>query len=172
MPVLMNSVVCLGDSLVAGYNAKGFPDFMHAINAGIPGDTTGGMLARFSHYQGQVLVLQGGINDLYLHSSIDHIICNIHAINRQAKFRGFRVILLIPPSTQLDQLSVEKSFFTNSDDMYSKIKDLRLRMIDYTKEDCLEMIDLDTLSLSYLEDGLHFTEKCHEEIAKKIQTIL
>jgi acyl-CoA thioesterase-1 len=68
------------------------------LNAGIAGDTTGGMLARLSGVLGKdtrVLILQPGGNDKRRGSSGSRA-GNIAAIRRRAAARGIKVVMLDP----------------------------------------------------------------------------
>lgn len=67
-------------------------------NAGIPGDTTNGMLARlqsdvFSYSPNYVSVM-GGINDLTSSTPVATVFANLQSIYRQCRQRGIRVFAL------------------------------------------------------------------------------
>ena len=73
-----------------GYNAR-------VMNAGVPGDTTGGMLARLGAAVPngtQIVILQPGGNDARRGISAGQRSANIAEIQRRLQARGVRVILL------------------------------------------------------------------------------
>ena len=103
-------VVALGDSNTAGYGVglqAAFPAALEAmlrtrgynvevLNAGISGDTTRGMLARLDAAVPpgtQIVIVQGGYNDLRRGSTPDLIAGNIEAILARLKARQVRPVL-------------------------------------------------------------------------------
>lgn len=103
-------IVALGDSNTAGFgvgNAQAFPAQLEALlratgydsqvfNAGVSGDTTQGMLGRLEAAvpEGtQVVIVQGGYNDLQRGSSPATIMGNIDAILARLKMRNIRALL-------------------------------------------------------------------------------
>ncbi len=103
-------IVALGDSNTAGYGVgrqSAFPAQLEATlraagydvqvsNAGISGDTTGGMLARLdSAVPGgtQIVILQGGYNDLRRGSGPAAIMANIDAMLARLSARRIRAVL-------------------------------------------------------------------------------
>lgn len=102
-------IVCLGDSLTAGYCVEPEECWVSLlqnespntwINAGISGDTTGGMLARlgpeaFSRKPDAVLFM-GGTNDIALTCSFEQAKTNIMAMVNQCADRGVRPVVGIP----------------------------------------------------------------------------
>lgn len=102
--VLMgDSITFLWGSSIPGYDAANptvFEDVPGVIDAGVPGDTTDQMLARFdtdvlSHHPGRVVIL-GGTNDIrHLESPTTR---NIVTMVQMAEAAGARVIVgMIPP---------------------------------------------------------------------------
>lgn len=102
-------IVCLGDSLVSGYGAEkgeSWVDILNRggrhqwINAGIAGDTTGGMLARLSSdvfpHKPCTALIMGGYNDIMLLNSFDAAKANITAIAHQCVSAGIMPIICIP----------------------------------------------------------------------------
>ena len=89
----VNTLLCLGDSITYGYGVRRravWPSLVaehkgiRVINAGIPGDTTGGMLARLdrelkAHTPDSVL-LMGGVNDILLEGTDRHARSNMFAM--------------------------------------------------------------------------------------------
>ncbi len=89
----VKTLLCLGDSITYGYGVRrraAWPSLVAArkgicvVNAGIPGDTTGGMLARLdrelkAHTPDAVLLL-GGVNDILLEGTDQHARSNMFAM--------------------------------------------------------------------------------------------
>ena len=77
------NIICLGDSFTRGFGVRkkenwisqSYPENTTLINAGINGDTTSGMLARFSRdvieHRPDYVLITGGINDFIVGSSLD-----------------------------------------------------------------------------------------------------
>ena len=103
-------IVALGDSNTAGYGVgreQAFPAQLEAAlrsrgydvqvaNAGVSGDTTGGMLGRLDSAVPpgtQIVIVQGGYNDLRRGSSADLIMANVEAMLARLKARQIRAVL-------------------------------------------------------------------------------
>ena len=107
------NIVALGASNTAGWGVgsqNAFPAQLQNIlkqrgidaivtNAGIPGDTTGGMLRRVDsavHDNTNIVILQPGTNDLRFFGSKEQRAENISAIVDRMRRRHIRVIVLDP----------------------------------------------------------------------------
>lgn len=101
--------VFLGDSLTYGYGVQrrqtwvslcGEQSGLEMINAGVTGDTTGGMLARFQTevlpHRPTHLFLMGGANDIFLSGEIAGARANLGAIIYQAMCRGITPVVGLP----------------------------------------------------------------------------
>lgn len=102
-------IVCLGDSLISGYGVKKSESWIEIlnrdgehqwVNAGIAGDTTGGMLTRlrfdvFPHRPCTALIM-GGYNDIMLLNSFDAAKVNMMAIAHQCVSTGIMPIICLP----------------------------------------------------------------------------
>lgn len=101
--------VFLGDSLTYGYGVQRRQTWvslcrerlgLEMINAGITGDTTGGMLARFQTdvlpQQPTHLFLMGGANDIFLSGETAGAKANLGAIIYQALSRGMTPMVGLP----------------------------------------------------------------------------
>ena len=103
-------IVALGDSNTAGYGVgrqDAFPAQLEAMlrsrghdvqvsNAGISGDTTRGMLARLDSAipaGTQIVIVQGGYNDLRRGSSTDAIAANVDSMLARLGARQIRAVL-------------------------------------------------------------------------------
>ena len=103
-------IVTLGDSNTAGFGVAGHEAFparlelmlrmmgadVQVSNAGISGDTTAGMLNRLDNVATagtQIVIVQGGYNDLRRGSSPATIAANIEAILARLRARQIRAVL-------------------------------------------------------------------------------
>lgn len=83
------TVVFLGDSITDLCDLAVYYPGLNAVNRGISGDTTGGMLERLSRsvlaLAPDIVLVQGGINDLFMDLSEDDIVSNIRAMVREIR---------------------------------------------------------------------------------------
>jgi lysophospholipase L1-like esterase len=111
-PVKVYTFVAMGDSLTAwppegpwpSRLDKGDANLRILNNAGVPGDTTADMRARFDGdvlaYKPNVVFILGGTNDLGHNVSQGTTIANLKAMVLAAKSKGIRVFLMtIPPDS-------------------------------------------------------------------------
>ena len=91
--VKVRKLLCLGDSITYGYGVRRrsvWPSLvaermgLSIVNAGIPGDTTGGMLARLDRelrtHAPDAILLMGGVNDMLLEGTDLHARSNMFAM--------------------------------------------------------------------------------------------
>lgn len=102
----MRKLVCIGDSLTEGLGVSktaAWPALLQkeldveVINKGISGDTTAGMVGRFTHdvvlqNPSHVLIMGGG-NDLWWDVSSNVILANMYAMVKQALHHGIVPII-------------------------------------------------------------------------------
>lgn len=182
-------IVCLGDSLTAGYGVCQTDCWVSLaaeetqytwINSGICGDTTGGMLARltadvFSHSP-DCVVLMGGSNDIFIAGSWNWAKANIMAMVHQSVANNIRPVIGIPiplsPNTTqpqrksfLDYRSAAEEIQAYSDWLRFLCADLQLRILDFGKvfEACFSEYDSPSL---YLPDGIHPSVEGHRIMAE------
>jgi len=107
----MFRLVCLGDSLTFGYGVsreEAWPSLLGkeigcaVVNAGICGDTTGGMLARFVQVSQGVdaVCIMGGFNDFALGTPLGQVRANIFSMVQQSFALGRQAILGIATPVQ------------------------------------------------------------------------
>jgi acyl-CoA thioesterase-1 len=126
-------IVCLGDSLTAGYGLpdapkQAYPALLQrkldaagyafeVVNAGVSGDTSAGGLRRLDwSLEGDVrlLVVALGANDGLRGLSVDEMKGNLDAIVRRAQERGIRVLLAgmeVPPNLGADYANAFRRAF-------------------------------------------------------------
>lgn len=103
-------ILCLGDSLTFGFGVprkdvwitvaqKNFESVL-LVNAGIPGDTTGGMLARLPHelerHRPSFISVMGGSNDIFFGGGDAAARSNIAAICHQSVSKNVKPVLCTP----------------------------------------------------------------------------
>lgn len=109
-------ILCLGDSLTFGFGVpRRFSWTTVAqkelgvvlINAGVPGDTTGGMLARLpgelEKHRPAVISLMGGANDIFFGGDDGPARANMAALCHQSTSRNVRPILCAPTPVQIER---------------------------------------------------------------------
>lgn len=113
---MSRTVVCLGDSLTFGFGVPRREAWLTLaqkelggaafVNAGVPGDTTGGMLSRFSglmeKHRPEALVLMGGSNDIFFGGDDGPARANIASMCHQAVSRNVRVVLCSPTPVRVE----------------------------------------------------------------------
>lgn len=177
-------IVCIGDSLTYGYGVAPYKSWVNLlrastkydiINKGVNGDTTVGILSRFSRdcidLKPNIAVIMAGTNDLLTGRSIDNIVDNISYMVKECLSNNITPIILIPPLT-LPELA-EVSWYSSID--YNYVNDMLNSM-----EGLFENNIKDTLIVSlnkliplyeeYYIDGIHLTALGNEMIFNKLSS--
>jgi lysophospholipase L1-like esterase len=171
------SFVALGDSLTSGYNNPGpaWPSRLDGMdanlslahNAGIPGDTTAGMLSRLDRdvfaYSPGVLFVLGGTNDMGHNYNYSTIIANLRAIIVKAQAKKIKVFLItVPPNSST---TMRPSIDTLNASLQSLANAYRIYLIDIHKP----LSGTNGLILAkYTVDGLHFNDAGAQLVANTI----
>jgi lysophospholipase L1-like esterase len=184
-------VLCLGDSLTEGYaieKKKAWPEllnqseFLEAINAGISGDMTAGMLSRLplllKDQEYDHVMIMGGTNDVEFALPNNQIISNIKAIMRQLRYLDIAYTVLIPLPFDKENSTLDMFNFCESAEEFAREMDIYSdRLRKFLIEDEAPYIDLrsdfridesEVLSEYYLDDGVHPNEKGHRLIRKRV----
>jgi lysophospholipase L1-like esterase len=167
--------VTLGDSLTAWPAGDPWPSRLDgqdarlvlAHNAGVAGDTTAQMLARFTKdvakYDPQVLFILGGTNDLGHNVAQATIIANLRAIIVAARAKKMRIFMLtIPPqnktssSPAITALNVAITHLANG----YKIVVINIHAILSTSTGVYQA--------KYTTDGLHFSSLGAQTVANYV----
>ena len=175
-------ILCLGDSLTETYGIDqkvGWVNLLNnkknasAINAGICGDTTSGMLARCERlllqYKPSHLIVLGGTNDLWFGIKDEYIISNIQAITSHAKYHEVEVIIGLPTlSNNLNELNFIQENYSEC------IRHFRLTLIRYCQLEDKPYIDfnLNMTFNHFLDDGLHPNEEGQNVMLKNVEHVL
>jgi acyl-CoA thioesterase-1 len=171
------SFVALGDSLTSGYNNPGpaWPSRLDgedgnltlADNAGIPGDTTAGMLSRMDRdvfaYNPGVLFVLGGTNDMGHNYNYSTIIANLRAIIVKAQAKKIKVFLItVPPNSST---TMRPSIDTLNASLQSLANAYRIYLIDiHTPLSGSNGL----IQARYTVDGLHFNDAGAQLVANTI----
>jgi acyl-CoA thioesterase I len=175
-------ILCLGDSLTAGYGldmSQAYPALLQrkidtlgwnfkVINAGLSGETTAGGLRRLDWFLKRridVLILALGGNDALRGVSLDHTEKNLDAILTQTRSRypDARLVvagMLIPPNWG-------REYFTQFRALFPKLaKKHQARLIPFLLEGVGGRAELN------FPDGIHPTAAGHQIVADNVWRIL
>ncbi len=102
-------ILCMGDSLTFGFGVQRRESWaalaqkelgIELVNKGIPGDTTGGMLARYGHeietHRPALVSIMGGLNDIFFGGDDRPARANMAAMAHQARSRNIIPLLCTP----------------------------------------------------------------------------
>ncbi len=180
-------IVFLGDSLTYAYGMKrsdawltyvNREDGIEAINKGINGDTTSGMLSRFKSdvidLNPTHVHIMGGANDVICDATEDMIKPNLMAMVHQAHAHGIKPIVGIAPSSLGGKICEEWSSFTD----FKRVSQTLLKYREWIFRFCLsfgvDYIDYHQKLNDYMKknklkslffDGLHLNEEGNRVIA-------
>lgn len=192
----MVTVVCHGDSLTEGAdlppgctwpaltgNALKTP----VENTGIGGDTTAGLLARFSAdvvaKTPGIVVLLGGTNDLWWDLPVNQILANTFAMASQANYHGIAPVigLPIPVCVELAERQPFAPPLAGYGACVDKLRELTAALKTSAEGSDMPVIDFHALFVGenghvnaddYLEDGLHLNRSGHRRMARAAAAVL
>ena len=138
------------------------PDLRLAHNSGVVGATSASMLATLNRevyrYHPQVLIVLGGINDLYRGGSAAKVLANLEAITRSARAHGLTVVLLTLPHNLIRNIQ-------------TKIDTLDRGLIAYGLANGVQVVDLRTVIKTRgntVNNGCHFNAAGVKAVARAI----
>ena len=167
-------ILCIGDSLTEGYGINhdvSWPTLLGAkmsvpvFNEGISGDTTAGILARFSSACQRHLpthtIIMGGTNDIDFQIDPKHIIANIKAMTRQARFSGIEYFIGIPMPYRPHVQDGYSSAFNSANEFANNLDEFRASLIHFCDHDETRFIDFseELTTDHFLFDGIHPNEE-------------
>lgn len=168
--------VTLGDSLTAWPTGNPWPSRLDAEdpavslvhNAGVPGNVTAQMLARFGYdvarYSPGLLIVMGGTNDIGHGIAQSTTIANLRAIVEAGKANGMTVVLLtIPPNSFTGEIVAVRS--------------LNVAIRSLAAAEGVAVIDIYTplatasgvYKPGYTVDGLHFSNVAAQVVADTVR---
>ncbi|MCY6356077.1 GDSL-type esterase/lipase family protein [Clostridium sp. ZS2-4] len=163
-------IVCIGDSLTFGYGVSRYENWLHlinnrntmeAINKGINGDTTAGMIFRF--YEDVVLnnpeyaFIMGGTNDFLMNCSVNYVKENIRELITEAKKEKMKVILGIQPPIISHLANAYWQSGDNYDEINLKLNEYRNWVVDFANSNKIMYID-------FYKEFTHYLNKVNEEV--------
>lgn len=187
-------IVCIGDSLTYGYGVARHQTWVSqvdvrlketfgvssaAVNCGINGDTTGGMLARFQRDvldpAPDMVLMMGGANDLFSGASPAMIQPNLMGMAHQAEQQGIRPVIGIGPGLLPDQVPPAWAAFTDFHQIPLVMDQYRTWLFRFGASFGYPVIDFAQavpLQSAYFLDGLHPNQKGHARMADLVCSIL
>jgi lysophospholipase L1-like esterase len=177
-------IVCIGDSLTYGYGlppSKGWVSLLRAsskyniINKGVNGDTTVGILSRFTRdcidLKPNIAVIMAGTNDLLTGRNINNIVDNIIYMVKECLNSNITPVILIPPLT-LPKVA-EVSWYSSID--YNYVNDMIYKMENLLTDSFkdIQIICINNLIPLYEEyyiDGIHLSTLGNEMIFNKLSS--
>lgn len=170
------TVLILGDSLSYGTGANAGEDYpallaqttgWQVVNAGVPGDTSAGALARLPQlleaHQPQLLIIELGGNDLLRQTKVASIEANLSAIITIAKKRNLPTVLIAIP-----KISAVAALFGQLSDhpLYATVaKTTGTPLIEEVFSTVLSKRDLKS-------DQIHPNAKGYQEVSRKLSVAL
>lgn len=178
-----NEIIFLGNSITEGGNWKNLFPGKNAVNRGISGDVTDGILARLEEVvssQPSKIFLLVGTNDLArgkdINYVLDHTIRIIEVIKRKSPDTEIFLQSILPVNPNVGEK------FSGHKSNHQKIMETNARLEELTEKLNVEFIDLHKamsnknkyLKSKYTHDGLHLSEKGYlkwKKILKKANYI-
>jgi lysophospholipase L1-like esterase len=181
-------IVCLGDSLTYGYGVPrkdtwvtllGEKYGVQAVNEGINGDTTAGMLARFETAVAGAgathAVITGGSNDLFNGVPLAVVQSNILTLVFHALGRGVRPVVGAPIPVVAEMVKLSWPVFCDLGEVNRSLVDFRKWMLKMSESVNFAVADFygcvfegGALREDYYLDGLHLNAKGNIKMAAAV----
>jgi acyl-CoA thioesterase-1 len=186
----MKRIICHGDSLTEGKDIEAayrWPSLLQntlgteVINTGIGGDTTTGLLSRFSTdvipRKPDVVIIMGGTNDLWWDLSINTVLANLVTMAYHSQFYGIAPLFGLPMPFDIDRAA--KQPYSPPEAGYkqllAKVKSLREKLKSIADENDIPVLDFYHLFIDddgqirshlLLDDGIHANQQGHRLMAE------
>ncbi|MEX0320573.1 MAG: arylesterase [Puniceicoccaceae bacterium] len=178
----MQRILCLGDSLTAGYGLdpeQAYPSLLQTmleekglqvtvVNAGVSGDTSAGGLRRLSWIMQQqidCMIVALGANDALRGQPVEETEDNLRQIIRMAREKQPDISIILagmraPPNMGPD-------YARQFEEIFARLaKEESVRLLDFLLEDVAARPELN------LADGIHPNAKGHRIIAEHLVDLL
>lgn len=176
-------IVCLGDSLTAGYGVSKSASWVsllkanlnhHIINKGVNGDTSFGLLTRSFKdviaLNPDICIILIGTNDLLMGRSLENTFDNIKVLVHEIKENKIIPIIAFPPRIipylakenwcdTIDYLKVNSELLKLKGLLLKFCEDSSYKNLDFYE--AFSSLDED-ISYNYYIDGIHLNDKGHE----------
>ncbi|MPQ44191.1 GDSL-type esterase/lipase family protein [Clostridium tarantellae] len=181
------SLICIGDSLTAGYGiskkdcwvSKLNENNFNFINKGVNGDTSIGILSRFFSdviaNNPEKCIIMCGTNDIIMNKSVSTIIDNLNLMVKDLLSSKIVPIILSPPKIFKDLAIKYWSSNINYDLVNLKLNQLNEDLKIFCKKNnvlLISLFDLIPLNSIYYTDGIHLSYESNEVIYTKIKNRL
>jgi lysophospholipase L1-like esterase len=186
----MKRILCHGDSLTEGTDIEAayrWPSLLQnaldteVINTGIGGDTTAGLLSRFSTdvipQKPDAVILMGGTNDFWWDLPTNTALANLFSMAYQAQFHGIAPLFGLP--MPFDGNRAAKQPYSQPeagyDQLLAKVKSLGQKLKTMAGESDIPVLDFYDIftdnggqihSHLFLDDGLHANRQGHRMMAE------
>lgn len=184
-------IVCIGDSITYGYGVRPEQNWVHLsaehsgqelINHGINGDTTGGMLARFTPHvlmlKPDAVIIMGGSNDIITDNSIEQPKRNLLAMLELARQNRIMPLVGVPVPMDVPNVGREWAMFFNP----ARAEALNRQYADWLgccgQEQGVDLLDFRSLFAAQANmaglyfDGLHPNPLGHRLMAELVSNRL
>lgn len=186
----MKQIFCHGDSLTEGTDievAYRWPSLLQnalgtkVINTGIGGDTTAGLLSRFSTdvipRKPGAVILMGGTNDFWWDLPTNTVLANLFSMAYQAQYHGVAPLFGLPMPFDKNQ-AAKQSYSppqAGYDQLLAKVKSLRQKLKTVAGESDIPVLDFYHLFIGdggrirsdlFLDDGMHANRQGHRMMAE------
>lgn len=186
----MKQIFCHGDSLTEGTDievAYRWPSLLQnalgtkVINTGIGGDTTAGLLSRFSTdvipRKPGAVILMGGTNDFWWDLPTSTVLANLFSMAYQAQYHGVAPLFGLPMPFDKNQ-AAKQSYSppqAGYDQLLAKVKSLRQKLKTVAGESDIPVLDFYHLFIGdggrirsdlFLDDGMHANRQGHRMMAE------
>lgn len=187
----MNSIVCIGDSLTYGYGVSTKSSWVEllrnrlgnvkVINAGVNGDTTIGMVNRFTedvvYNNPDIVIILGGTNDFLTNKSAENALKNINIMVKEAIENNI-VPIVLSPLKVIGDLALD--CWDSCD--YSKVNSLIEQLGDILNKFCSNE-NIPFINLNYIfdkieenrylyTDGIHLSEEGNKLLFEVVNNII
>lgn len=186
----MKRILCHGDSLTEGTDietAYRWPSLLQnalgteVINTGIGGDTTAGLLSRFStdviSRKPDVVILMGGTNDFWWDLPTNTVLANLFSMAYQAQFHGIAPMFGLPMPFDVNRAA--KQPYNPPEAGYgqllTKVMSLRNKLKSAGDDSDIPVVDFYHLFIDdgskirahlFLDDGIHANRQGHRMMAE------
>lgn len=188
----MNSIICIGDSLTYGYGVN--PKFLwvnllrdefeniNFINEGKNGDTTIGMLNRFTeavvYKNASKVIIFGGTNNFLTNKTVESTIRNIKLMVKEAMENNIDPIIVAPPKIK-PQLAINLwDSYCDYDKVNQLIDEYAEKLQEFCNKENITFINLNKTFDNIKEnkflytDGIHLTKEGNEVVFKEVYKCL